>query len=62
MDQSLWGQTIEVLIYDDVLRIEQAEHLLVSYPCVYGSRRRRVTAVDEMGRQHCRQMQIIQLM
>ena len=62
VDQGLWGQTVEVLIYDEVMRIEQAEHLLVSYPCVYDTRQRRITAVDEMGRQHYRQVQIIQLM
>jgi transposase len=60
--QNLWGQTIEVLIYDDVMRIEQAEHLLVSYPCVYDPRQRRIPAVDERGRQHYRQVQVIQLM
>jgi hypothetical protein len=62
VDQNLWGQTTEVLIYDDVMRIEQAEHLLVSYPCVYDPRQRRITAVDEMGRRHYRQVQVIQLM
>jgi hypothetical protein len=62
VDQNLWGQTIEVLIYDDVLRIEQAEHLLVSYPCVYDPRQRRITAVDGTGRQYYLQVQIIQLM
>jgi hypothetical protein len=34
IDQGLWGQTVEVLLYDDAVRIEQAERLLVSYPCV----------------------------
>jgi hypothetical protein len=34
VDRFLWGQTVEVLIDDDAVRIEQAEHLLVSYPCV----------------------------
>jgi hypothetical protein len=62
VDQHLWGQTIAVLIYDDVMRIEQAEHLLVSYPGVYAPRQRRITAVDERGRQHDRQVQVIQLM
>jgi hypothetical protein len=62
VDQNLWGQTIEVLIYDDMMRIEQAEHLLVSYPCVYDPRQCRITAVDEMGRQHYRHVQVIQLM
>jgi hypothetical protein len=46
VDPGLWGQTVEVLIYDEALRIEQAEHLLVSYPCVYDTRQRRITAVD----------------
>jgi hypothetical protein len=51
-----------VLIYDEVMRIEQAEHLLVSYPCVYDTRQRRITAVDGTGRQPYRQAQMIQLM
>jgi hypothetical protein len=42
VDQSLWGQTLDVLIYDEALRIEQAEHLLVSYPCIYDTRARRI--------------------
>jgi transposase InsO family protein len=62
VDHGLTGQTVEVLIYDEAMRIEQAEHLLVAYPCVYDPRQRRITAVDEMGRQHYRQVQIIQLM
>jgi hypothetical protein len=61
VDLSRWGQTIEVLIYDDAMRSEQAEHLLVSYPCAYDTRQRRITAVDETGRQPYRQAQIIQL-
>ena len=32
VDRSLSGHTIEVLIYDEAVRIEQAEQLLVSYP------------------------------
>jgi hypothetical protein len=35
--------------YDDAVRVEQAEHLLVSYPCVYDTRQRRITAVDGTG-------------
>jgi hypothetical protein len=62
IDPGLWGQTVEVLIYDDAVRIEQAAHLLVSYPCVYDPRQRRVTAVDAQGRQQYRQVQAIQLM
>jgi hypothetical protein len=44
------------------VRIEQAEHLLVSYPCVYDTRQRRLTAVDGTGRQHYRYVQVVQLM
>jgi hypothetical protein len=55
-------KTVEVLIYDEAVRIEQAEHLLVSYPCVYDPRQRRITAVDGTGRQHYRQAQMIQMM
>jgi len=53
---------VEVLIYDDAVRIEQGDHLLVSYPCVYDPRQRRITAVDGTGRQHYRQVQVMQLM
>lgn len=62
VDQSLWGQTLEVLIYDEAMRIEQAEHLLVSYPCVYDTRARRITTVNEQGRQQYGDFQVIQLM
>jgi transposase InsO family protein len=62
IDPGLWGQTVDVLIYDEALRIEQAEHLLVSYPCVYDTRVRRITTVDEQGRQQYRDFQVIQLM
>jgi hypothetical protein len=62
IDQGLWGQTVEVLMYDDAVRIEQAEHLLVSYPCVYDTRQRRLTAVDGTGRQQYRYVQVVQLM
>jgi Integrase core domain len=61
-DQSLWGQPLDVWIYDEALRIEQAEHLLVAYPCVYDTRGRRITTVDEQGRQPYREFQVIQLM
>ena len=43
-------------------RIEQPEHPLVSYACVDEPKQHRTTAVDEQGRQHGRQVQIIQLM
>jgi hypothetical protein len=62
IDQGLWGQTVEVLIYDEAVRIEQAKHLLVSYPCVYDTRQRRITAVDGSGRQQYRHVQLVQQM
>jgi hypothetical protein len=62
VDHGLSGQTVEVLLYDEVIRIEQAEHLLVSYPGVYDTRQRRITAVDGTSRQHYRQVPMIQLM
>jgi transposase len=62
VDRVLWGQTVAVLIYDEALRIEHAEHLLVSYPCVYDTTQRRITAVAEHGRQPYHSFQVIQLM
>jgi transposase len=62
VDHGLSGQTVEVLIYDEAMRIEQAEHLLVAYPCAYDTRQRRITAVDGTGRQQYRQPQTLQLM
>ena len=61
VDQGLWGQTVDVLIYDDAVRIEQADHLVVSYPCVYDTGRRRITSIDARGRQPYRQFQVLQL-
>ena len=51
VDQGLWGHTVEVWVYDDVVRIEQGEQVVVSYPCVYDPRQRRITDVDAPGRQ-----------
>jgi transposase len=62
VDRGLSGQTVEVLIYDEAMRIEQAEQLLVSYPCIYDTKQRRITAVDGTGRQQYRQVQVVQLM
>jgi transposase len=62
IDPGLWGQSVEVLIYDDAIRIEQGEHLLVSYPCVYDPRQRRITVVDAQGRQQYHQVPVVQLM
>src|SRR5512134_1870324 len=46
VDEGLWGHTVEVFVYDDMVRIEQTEQLVVSYPCVYTAQQRRITAVD----------------
>jgi transposase InsO family protein len=62
LDPGLWGQTVEVLLYDEALRVEQAERLLVSYPCVYDPRQRRLTAVDGAGRQQYHRVQTAQRM
>jgi hypothetical protein len=51
-----------VLIDDEAMRIEQGDHLLVSYPRVYDLRQCRITAVDVQGRQQYRHVQAIQLM
>jgi Integrase core domain/Homeodomain-like domain len=61
VDRELWGYTVEVLIYDDMLRIEWAERVLVSYPCHYDTRQRRITAIDHAQRHQDHQMQTIQL-
>ena len=62
VDQSLWGQTLDVLIDDEAMRIEQAEPLLVSYPCVDDTRARRIMTVHEQGRPPYGDFQVIQLM
>jgi hypothetical protein len=62
IDPGLWGQTVEVLLYDEVLRVEQAERLLVSYPCAYDTRQRRLTAVNGAGRQQYHRVRTAQLM
>jgi len=61
VDHGLWGQPVEVLVYDEMVRIEQAEQLVVSYPCVYDPRQQRITEVDASGRQKYSQMPVIQL-
>jgi transposase InsO family protein len=62
IDRDRWGQTVAVWIDDEVLRIEQADQLLVVYPCVYDTRQRRVTAVDADGRQQYHHVQAMQLL
>ena len=39
-------------MYDEMVRIEQAEQLIVLYPCSYDTRQRRITEIDASGRQH----------
>jgi transposase InsO family protein len=61
VDRELWGHTVEILIYDDMLRIERAEHLLAIFPCCYDTRQRRITAIDHAQRHQYHQVQVIQL-
>jgi hypothetical protein len=61
VERDLWGHTVEVVLYDDMVRIEQAAQPVVSYPCVYDTRQRRMTAVDASGRQQYGQVPVIQL-
>jgi len=61
VDRVLWGQTVDVLIYDDALRIEQEDRLIVSYPCRYDTDQRRITSVEEEGRQQHQHFEAIQL-
>jgi hypothetical protein len=44
-----------------MVRIEQAEQLVVSYPCVYDTRQQRVTEIDASGRQQYVQVPVRQL-
>ena len=50
-----------MLIYDDMLRIERAEHVLVTYPCDYDTRQRRITVIDGTQRHQYHRVQIVQL-
>jgi hypothetical protein len=61
VDQGLWGHTVEVWVYDDVVRIEQGEQTVVSYPCVYDPRQRRLIAIDARGRQRYCEVPVMQL-
>jgi transposase InsO family protein len=61
VERDLWGHTVEVVLYDDMVRIEQAAQPVVSYPCVYDTRQRRMTAVDASGRQQYGQVPVIPL-
>jgi transposase InsO family protein len=59
--QGLWGQRVEVLVYDDMVRIEHAEQVVVSYPCVYDPRQQRIIELDASGRQQYVEVPVIQL-
>jgi hypothetical protein len=48
--------------FGHVVRIEHADHLLVSSPCVYDTKPRRITTVHEQGRQQYCDFQVIELM
>jgi transposase InsO family protein len=61
VDPALWAQTVEVLLYDEVIRIEQAEQLIVVYPCLYDATQRRITAIEAQGRQQYCHFQVVQL-
>jgi hypothetical protein len=61
VEPGLWGQRVEVWVYDDLLRIEQAEQMVVSYPCVYDPRQRRITEIDASGRQQYVEVPVMQL-
>jgi hypothetical protein len=61
VDQGWWGHTVEVWVYDDVVRIEQGTQAMVSYPCVYNPRQRRIIALDARGRQQYGEVPVMQL-
>ena len=61
VDGALWAQSVEVLIYDDALRIEHPEQLIVLYPCLYDPTQRRIITVDAQGRQQYHHFPIVQL-
>lgn len=52
---------MEVLIYDETLRIEHNDQLVVSYPCTYDTKQRRIRSVNPEGRQQYRHFRAIQL-
>jgi hypothetical protein len=62
VQHGLAGQRFGALIYDEAMRIEQVDQLLMSYPCVYDTRQRRITAENGPARQSYRRVQVIRLM
>jgi hypothetical protein len=61
VEQGLWGHPVEVWVYDDVVRIEQGAQAMVSYPCVYDLRQRRIITIDARGRQQYGEVPVMQL-
>jgi hypothetical protein len=61
IDRALWAQTVEVFIYDDALRVEQAQQLIVLYPCLYDSTQRRIITIEAQGRQQYCHFPVLQL-
>jgi hypothetical protein len=49
VDPGLWGRTVEGWGYEDLGRIEHAEHVQGAYPGVYDPRQRRLTKVEARG-------------
>lgn len=60
VERGFWGHTVEVVVYDDMVRIEQAAQQVGSSPGVSDTRQRRITAVDASGRQPYREGPVIQ--
>jgi hypothetical protein len=60
VDPGLWGHTVEVWGYEDVVRIEHTEQVQVAYPCGYAPRQCRLTKVEARGRQQWGQAPVLQ--
>jgi hypothetical protein len=61
VERDLWGHTVEVVVSDEMVRIEQAAQPVVSYPCVYDTGQRQIPAVEASGRQQYLEVPVIQL-
>jgi hypothetical protein len=59
VDGGLWGQTAQVLIDAEAVRLEPAAYLPVLSPCVDDPVRRRIAPIDGQGRQRERQGQVL---
>jgi len=60
VDRERWGHTVEVWIADDRLRIERAEHVLVTSPCDDDTRQRRITVIDGTQRRQYHRVPMVQ--